>query len=75
MRDAVFLALPRRLRREEMHAPWNGDRLWTGRPGEERRPRHLRVPGEAVMLWLGMLLLGLLAFGAMHAFIRLCDRV
>jgi len=27
------------------------------------------------MLWLAMLLLGLLAFGAMHAFIRLCDRV
>jgi len=27
------------------------------------------------MLFAGMLLLGLLAFGAMHAFIRLCDRV
>jgi len=27
------------------------------------------------MLWLAMLLLGVLTFGAMHAFIRLCDRV
>lgn len=30
---------------------------------------------EDEMLWLGMLLLGVLTFGAMHAFIRLCDRV
>jgi len=27
------------------------------------------------MLWVLMLLLGVLTFGAMHAFIRLCDRV
>ena len=38
-------------------------------------PRRCGSKGEAVMLWLAMLLLGLLAFGAMHAFIRLCDRV
>jgi len=27
------------------------------------------------MLVLGMVLLGVLTFGAMHAFIRLCDRI
>jgi hypothetical protein len=35
----------------------------------------LEVKGERVLLILGMIVLGLVTFGAMLGFISLCDRV
>jgi len=37
--------------------------------------RRVRVAKGGSMLLVGMVVLGLLTFGAMHAFIVLCDRV